>query len=343
MPTSAMIGIKGTGAYFPKEKLDIKELANKYKFNYHSLLNDHGVKQIHIAGPKEDELFMATKAVQEALKDAKINAKDIDVVIFCKGITRQKTARTFSSMIIENLKAEEAAYGFDIDGGLIGGLIGIQVANDLIKNNYNIINAVVVAAQEFDELYLFKGNTSRINHMVFGDGSAAVVLSKEANNNKILASNFVIDHYTNFIDDILLKSLHEDSKLQHFMQRFKTTAIVKNVQNQKIISKMTERWVENAYKVVDFCMKSINLDVSDINHFIKTQLSVKETKLLGERLKIDTAKIYNASSEKGHLGHADILYNLHTTLKSPNLKNLDIIALVTANYDCSSGALVLRR
>lgn len=337
-----MIGIKGTGVYFPKEKLEVKELAKRYKFDYRSLLSDHGVKQIHIANPKEDELFMAGKAVEEALKDAKLSYKDIDVIIFCKGITRQKTTRTYSSRIIENLKASDA-YGFDIDGGLIGGLIGIQIANDIIKNNYAIENAVVVAAQEFDELYLFKGKTPRINNMVFGDGAAAVVLSQGAENNKILVSNFVIDHYTNFIDEVLLQSLHEDSKLQTFLNKFKSTDVVKKFQQQRTVSKMTERWVENAYKAIDACMKSINLDVSDINHFVKTQLSIKETNMLIQRLKIDPSKIYNSSSEKGHLGHADILYNLHTTLKNQELKNLDIIALVTANYDCSSGALVLRR
>lgn len=342
MPTSSMIGILGTGAYFPKERMDVRELARKYHFNYHSLLNDHGVKQIHIAGPKEDELFMATKASEEALKEAKIRAGDIDVIIFCKGITRQKTARTFSSRIIENLRIEDA-YGFDIDGGLIGGLIGIQIANDLIKNNYNINNALVVAAQEFDEIYLFKGNSSRIKHMIFGDGAAAVVLSREAQNNKILASNFVIDHYTNFIDEILLKSAEEETKLFGFLDRFRSGAVVKSFKEQKIISKMTERWVENSYKVLDSCMKSINLDIADINHFVKTQLSVKETTLLSQKLMVEPGRIHNASAEKGHLGHADILYNLHTTLKNPSLKNLDIIALVTSNYDCSSGALVLRR
>jgi 3-oxoacyl-[acyl-carrier-protein] synthase-3 len=342
MPTSNIIGIKGTGVYFPKKKIEVKELAKKYHLNYHTLLTDHGVKQIHVAGPGEDEIFMATKAVEEALKDAKLKPKDVNVIIFCRGITRQKTTRTFSSRIIENIKAEEA-YGFDIDGGLIGGLIGIQIANDVIKNNYNINNAIVVASQDFDELYLFRGGAERIKNMIFGDGAAAVILSKDAENNKILSSNFVIDHYTNFIDEILLKSLHEDSKIQRMLQRFKSIAIVKTVQHKKIISKMTERWVENSYKVVDYCMKAINLDITDINHFIKTQLSLKETEMLSKKLKIDPAKIYNASAEKGHLGHADILYNLHTTLKNTNLKNLDIIVLVTANYDCSSGAIVLRR
>ena len=77
--------------------------------------------------------------------------------------------------------------------------------------------------------------------------------------------------------------------------------------------------------------------------FIKTQLSKQETQILMQKLGIDGAKIYNASEEKGHLGHADILSNLHIALKNQNIKDLDILVLVAANYDCSSGSIVLRR
>ena len=342
MPTSKMIGILGSGAYFPKKTLEVKHLAKKYHLNYHKLLKDHGIKKIHIADSSENELFMATKAVKQALSDSKMSAKEVDVVIFCKGITRQKTARTYSSQIIENIKAKNA-YGFDIEGGLIGGLIGIQIANDIIKNNYQINNAIVVGSQEFDELYLFGGGASRIKNMIFGDGAAALILSNNSVNNTILASEFVIDHYTHFIDELLVSSLREEKGLKKMFKKLKSVVVVKNIGKKRMVSKLTERWVENSFKVINTSMKSINLDITDIDHFIKTQLSLKETELLSKKLKIDADRIYNASADKGHLGHADILYNLHSSLKNKDLRNLDIIALVTANYDCSSGAIILRR
>jgi 3-oxoacyl-[acyl-carrier-protein] synthase III len=342
MPTSNIIGIKGSGAYFPKQRVEVRALAEKYHLNYSSILKDHGIKRIHLAGPSETELFMATKAAQDALEDAGLNAKEIDVIIFCKGITRQRTARSTSSQIIENLKATEA-YGFDIEGGLIGGLIGIQVANDIIRNNYYIHNALIVSAQEFDELYLFGGGASRIKNMIFGDGAAALVLSNDASNNKILASDFVIDHYTSFIDELLLENLVKDSQVRKMFQKLKVMAVVKKIKQKQTLSKLTERWVDNSYKVIESCIKSINLDVSDINHFIQTQLSLKETEMLCKKLGISMDRIYNTSAERGHLGPADIIYNLHSTLQNPNLKNLDIIAVVTANYDCSAGAIVIRR
>jgi 3-oxoacyl-[acyl-carrier-protein] synthase III len=342
MPTSHLIGIKGSGAYFPKQKVEVKELAEKYKLNYNQIFTDHGVKSIHVASHSEDELFMAIKATEQALKDSKVSSDDIDLVIYCKGISHQKSARSMSVEIIQKIKAT-GAYGFDIEGGLIGGLIGIQIANDIIKNNYYIRNAIIVASQEFDELYLFGGGEARLKNMIFGDGAAAIVLSKDSGINSILVSDFVVDHNTSFIDDMLTENYKKEIGIKKIFNKLRVSTVVKKITRKQIFSKLTERWAENSYSVVESCIKSIHLDISDINYFIKTQLSLEETELVAKKLKITTNRIYNSSSECGHLGHADILFNLHSTLKNIDLHNLDIIALVAANYDCSSGAIIIRR
>jgi 3-oxoacyl-[acyl-carrier-protein] synthase III len=116
----------------------------------------------------------------------------------------------------------------------------------------------------------------------------------------------------------------------------------KMLENKKF-EKLTERWVFNAVKVIESCVKSINLDVTDINHFVKSQLSKHETLAIAKKLNINLEQIHNTTEHCGHLGHADILYNLHTTLQNKELRNMDIIALVSSHYDCSAGAIILRR
>lgn len=341
MPTSEIIGIKGTGVYFPKKKVKVEHLAKHYKLDYSKILDEHGVREIHVSSQGEDEFFMSIKAIQDSLKNANLNPKDINVIIYCKGLTKKKSTLSFSSRIIEYINATNA-YGFDLDAGFIGGLLGIHVANDIIKNSYQMKNAVVVAAQEFDEMYLFGDKESRLKNMIFGDGAAAVILSKNCINNKILSSNFVIDHYTKFIDQ-LLSEKHEMSNVHKIINSLDVLGIVKHLKETQFMADLTRRWVENAHTAIESCLDSVNLDLKDVDHLIKTQLSTKETALLADKLKVSQDRIYNTSIEKGHLGNADILSNLHLTLQNSNLRNLDIIVLVAANYDCSSGAIVLRR
>jgi 3-oxoacyl-[acyl-carrier-protein] synthase III len=342
MPTSKSVGIVGSGTYFPKKAVNVKDLAKQFNMDYERIFNDHGITNIHISDDHEDEYYMSLKAAESALNNSKLNPEDIDLVIYCKGITRQKSPRTFSSRILDYIGADDA-YGFDIDGGFMGGLIGIQVASDIIKTNFRMNRALVVGAQEFDELYMFGNKASRIGKMVFGDGAAAVVLSHEAEINKILSSNFIIDNYTYLIDELFEESHESGPKLKRFFKNLASSPVIKSIRSDRLIPKLTDNWVRNSYNAIEMCLKSINLDVSDVDHFVKTQLSLKETEMLREKLKIPREKIHNASAQKGHLGHADILYNLHLMLQDKSLNNLDIIAVVTANYDCSSGAIIIRR
>lgn len=342
MPTTEIIGIKGSGVYFPKKKVRIESIAKNYGIDPNKVLQYHGVEEIHIAEHHETELYMATKAVEAALIDSKLSPKNIDLVVYCRGLTLKKSAAPYSSEIIKSINAKEG-YGFDIEAGFIGGLMGIQIANDIIINNFNINNAVVVASQEFDEIYLFNKGQSRINQMVFGDGAAAVVLSKQALNNKILSSNFMIDHSSEFIEGLIRSEYKDKSILKKFIHRINPVAIIKDVAAAGFISKVYERLVVNTYSTINLSIKTANLDISDVSHFIKTQISLKETEMLAKMLDIDINKIYNASSEKGHLGQADILSNLHLALGNHDFRNMDIIVLVAANYDCSAGAIVLRR
>jgi len=340
MPTSELIGISGSGVYFPRKTIMVDDLAKIYHVEDRQILKNQGIKKVHVADSKETEFYMATEAVKKGLKDSQIEASDVNVVIYCKGIRQQKTARTFSSRLIQVTNMENA-YGFDIDGGFIGGLIGLQVANDIIKNSTQIRNALVVASQEFDELYLFGGGASRVKHMIFGDGAAAVVLSAESEYNKILCSNFVTDHYTNFID--MMMGTPTTSGLTKFVSKVRGGSVVEFKGQSKVLANLSERWVKNAYSTLNFCMKEINLDISDINHLVKTQLSPAENDMFCKRLQISPDKIHSHASDRGHLGHADMLANLDSTLKNKQLNAMDIVALVTANYDGSSGTVILRK
>ena len=341
MTTSKLVGIQGTGVYFPKRKVSIERIAKEYRLDHMKLVKEYGINEIHVADSQENEIFMAVKSVEDALRDANITPDKIDLVIYCKGLRKKGSLRNYSSWIIEHINAVNA-YGFDIDSGFIGGLIGIHIANDIISNSFYMNNALVIGSQDFDEMYFYRTNSRRVRYMVFGDGAATVILGKDNEKNKILTSNFIIDHYTELIDELLEEELNEKSKLKKFM-KLGFLSFGKNIGTMKVINTLNQRWVENTFKVIESCMSTLNLDLSDIDHLIKSHLSSYETEMLAKKLCIEQGKIFNASVEKGHLGHADILSNIHLTMKCRELKNLDIIVVAASNYDCSSGALVLRR
>jgi 3-oxoacyl-[acyl-carrier-protein] synthase-3 len=335
-------GIIGSGCYFPKKKISVDALAKTCHIDPTSLLKDHGVNYITLADPNETEEFMATEAVKSALADAKINSDKVDLLIYCTGLSKRTSDRPFSSKVIENIKAK-GAYGFDINAGFIGGLMGIHLACDILGNNPSFRNAVVASAQDFDALNLFGGDASRLQHMVFGDGGSAVVLAKNSVNNNVLSFSFIIDHYTNYVDDLLREGFEEESIVKKLIREMDITRLFKKTYVRNIMSKLTVRGAENTVRAIRTSLSAVNLEIQDIDHIVKTQLSLRETEILAKELKLNMSKFHNSSAEIGHLGSADILANLHYALKNEVLRNLEIIAILAANYDCSSGAIVIRR
>lgn len=332
MPTSVVVGISGSGLYLPKSVVKIEKLASEYDIDYDKLLKKQGVNKIHIAGPKEDEISMSCKAISEALKKTEISAHTVGVVIYCKNNVNQNIIRTYSSHIIRNIGAYNA-YGFDIDCGLLGGLIGIQIANEILLNNYNINNVVVVSSQAFDNLSLDSGEAKRINEIVFGDGAAAIILTKGVTQNNILAYNFKVDHDQHYINKIIKKN-EGKSGIKKILNKIKGTGGM---------PLFIEKCVSNSYDIIEKSIKEIHLNISDINHLVKSQISLKETEMLRKKLKIDKNKIFNKSEITGHLDCADTLANLHYSLTKTDFKNLDVTMLVATNYDASAGAVVIRR
>jgi 3-oxoacyl-[acyl-carrier-protein] synthase-3 len=340
MGITASIGISGSGCYLPKKIVSVSELAARLGIKSELLAGEALAEHIHISDKSEDEFFMAGLAVKNALKDAKLDPKDIDIVIFCGGIPHKKVARPSSSEIIRSIKADKA-YGFDMEGGFIVGLMGMQAAKDTLLGNPYMSHALVVASQSFADTFMFRDESSRFSNTVFGDGAAAVVLSKNHTQNNILSSSFVTDHYTGYVSNLIKNGAPKTGgSAPNGLEKFLG---LDQMMVKKMLSALVEKCADNFYKSIDMCLKSINLDIKDVNHLVPSELTVKEAEQLA--LKIDNKgfRVHNNLAGKGHLGHAETLANLHIVLKSPELRNLDIIVVAGSSYDCSAGAVAVRK
>ena len=338
-----MVGISGSGSYFPKNIVSVEELLKKAGPNLERWELDPGVGRIHIATPAEDSLFMALQAARSAIADSKLSLDDIGLVIYCDGVTQTRYMRSYSHEIIRHLKMSRA-YGFDVEGGFIVSLMAIQIAKDLLINSPNLSNAIVISAHKFEESCYFQGEKSRLASGIFGDGAAAVILSKNAKRNIILSTSFVIDHFIDLSDELINREIswikRSGSAKQGLMSRF--PAANKLLING-MLAQLASRAAINSHRAIDIALTSVNLDVRDVDLFIKSHIVLKETEILVKRLDLTKSSIYNPSADKGNLGHADTLSNIHLALVNAEIVDLDILLVVSSNYDCSAGALVIRR
>jgi 3-oxoacyl-[acyl-carrier-protein] synthase III len=308
MLPNILLSVAGSGMYLPTGKKNIRD--SGIRGPYFDYLISRGVQKVGFA---EDELKMAVAAALNALKDAGAKPGDVDLVIYCG--SGWNGYRNISSRIVKEISAA-SAYGFDIDAGLLGGIISLMLANDIMKNSSHKM-ALIVAAQVH--------SGSKKDRLVFGDGAGAAVVTKSMASNKILAFNFVQDSF-----DRMLNEMDGNNS-------------VLNIFSGSYLPKMIEKSIGNLGKTLDACMKNINLDRSDIDHLVKETFSLNEKDMISATQGISPSKIFDRVTDHGHLGCAATLVNLHMLLKAGLVKNLEIIALTATGYDCSAGTMVLRR
>ena len=124
---------------------------------------------------------IATNAAQTALKQAGLEAADIDLVI-CAASNME---RAYPAVAIEIQQALGAGgFGFDMNVACSSATFGIQTAVDAIRNQS--AGSVLMVNPEICSGHL--NFRDRDSHFIFGDACTAVVLSNEKKGYKVLGT-----------------------------------------------------------------------------------------------------------------------------------------------------------
>jgi len=134
-----------------------------------------GIKQRHIASLEENVVTLGTNAAIEALNDANISPKEIDLIIVNTS-SADKVSPSVACMIQNQLEA--TCPSFDINAVCSGFVYGLDLVSNLLNKYKNIL---LISAETYSKITNWKDR----NSCFFGDGSAALVLTKSINSNFI--------------------------------------------------------------------------------------------------------------------------------------------------------------
>ncbi len=198
-----MAYIVGTGAYLPgKEAVTNEMLCEIFGDSIALIGNYFGVTSRYFAvdyrtGENitgQNNSDFCCMAVKNALHSSKINVKDVGLLISCTN-TPDYALPQLSALIQERVGFKDIIT-LDLRGGCSVPMQGILIAESFIKNGI-VENAVVVGSESFSNIYyplLLKNRNNYLvkdlmSSLIFGDGAASVVISK----NKIGDHSLIIE------------------------------------------------------------------------------------------------------------------------------------------------------
>jgi 3-oxoacyl-[acyl-carrier-protein] synthase III len=162
--------IVGTGSYLPEKKLTNRDLEALVDTSDEWIYTRTGIRNRHIASEEETTSDLALKASQQAIEAAKIDPRDIDLIIVATSTPDMIFPST--ACLLQAKLGIKGGAAFDVQAVCTGFIYGLATADQFIRSGQHRC-ALVVGAEIFSRIMDWK---DRGTCVLFGDGAGAVIL-----------------------------------------------------------------------------------------------------------------------------------------------------------------------
>ena len=314
--------ITGVGSYLPKKVISNNELPVNLETNDEWIKKRTGIKQRHLVTEGELTSTMAKEAAKKALQNAKIDNKDIDLIIVATTTPDQTFPAT--AVKVQSELNIGVCPAFDIQAVCAGFIYALNVGSSLLKTS-NFSKALVIGSESFSKILDW---SDRSTSVLFGDGAGAFVLEKSNINSEwgILSSNFYSNgNFSNI--------LHTDGGPSINSQVGKVRMNGKEV-FKHAVEKLSSCLIE--------AINSANLKIQDIDFLVPHQANLRIIEALSKKLDIPINKIINTVDVHANTSAASIPLAFHSALEKHIIKNGDIIAFNAIGGGLSWGASIIK-
>ena len=162
--------LAGVGGYLPERVLTNDELARTLETSDAWITERTGIRQRHIAGPKETAAFMGTQAARAALADAGAAPAEVDAIILATSTPDQAFPAT--ALRVQAALGVPGGFGFDLSAACAGFIYALSVADGLIRAG-QVRGVLVIGSEVYSRILNWQ---DRGTCVLFGDGAGAVFL-----------------------------------------------------------------------------------------------------------------------------------------------------------------------
>ncbi|MBN9543681.1 MAG: ketoacyl-ACP synthase III [Alphaproteobacteria bacterium] len=313
--------IKGIGGFLPEKIMTNIDLAKVVETNDEWIQTRTGIKQRHIAEKEVYASDLGAKAAEFALKDAGIQASEIDAVIVAT--TTPDLTFPSTATIIQSKIGAKNAFAFDVQAVCSGFIYALTIADALIKNN-NVKNVLVIGTETMSKIVNWE---DRATCVLFGDGAGAVILSGSNDNTKgIIASDLRSDG--DYLEILRTTASFYQDKGSNYLT-MKGTEVFKHA-------------VEKMSSSVSKCLNKANLSIGDVDVFVPHQANIRIINSVGEKLGIDDSKVIKTVDLHANTSAATIPLALDHAKKAGMLKSNQNILMTAIGGGLAWGSLIIR-
>ncbi|BBE31529.1 3-oxoacyl-[acyl-carrier-protein] synthase 3 [Tepiditoga spiralis] len=318
------IGIIGIGTYIPSTFITSKELSLETDIPEEVILEKFGIIKKPIAGPRDTTTHMAIEAAKKAIKNAGINPKEIDLIIW-NGSQHKDYQNWLAGLKVADEIGATNAWSFDMEAMCGSMMAGIDVAKSLMLTHKNIKTVLLVSGYRNNDFINLKEKSTTFM-IDLASGGSALIMKKNSNKNLILESSFKGDG--SFSEDCIIPVGGSKNWPLQKEDVAKNYFVVKDI--EKFKTKLKEKTMSNFFLVIKEALKkSGNLTYKDIDYLAILHLKKSAHDAILNELNLNENQTTYLNNY-GHMGQNDQVLSLELGLKERKIKDGDIVVLVGA-------------
>ena len=320
--------VTGHGSFAPAKLLTNDELAERMDTSDEWITSRTGIKVRHITTDSESTAMLATEAAKKALARAKLDARDLELIIVAT-ITPEMVFPSTASFVQRALKANNA-WVFDLAAACSGFVYGLSIVQQFIESG-RLKNALVIGAETLTKITDW---TDRSSCILFGDGAGAVVLEGSADGSK----------------GILYSTMHSDGdrwealNCQAYGSRHPVSRelddpkkVYMQIKGREVYQQAIRRIVETVNK----CLKACDLSIDEVKMLISHQMNARIIESAAKRLNLPDEKVFININEYGNTSAASVPIAFDECVRTGKVERGDIVILVAFGAGLTWGANVI--
>jgi 3-oxoacyl-[acyl-carrier-protein] synthase III len=320
--------ILGTGSELPSKVVTNHDLEKMVETSDEWITVRTGIKERRVLEEGKGNADMAFRAAQRALKDAQMQATELDAIIM--GTVTPDYPFPSSACVLEDMLGARNVFSFDVGAACSGFLNALSVADSFIRTG-QINNALVVGSDALSRLLNWQDRGTCI---LFGDGAGAVVLGASQNGSGILSTRLRTDG--SYVKQLYVPAGGSlKPATPETVQRNEHTITM----NGKEVFKIAVRSMEEISRQA---LVEADVQVSEVSLVIPHQANRRIIVALAERLGIPMGRVMVNLEKYGNTSAASIPVALDEAKRQGRIKPGDIVLLNAFGAGFAWGAAVIK-
>ena len=317
--------IKGVGHYLPERVVPNSEFESTLDTSDEWIRTRSGIERRHFAAEGETTSQLGTHAARAALKDAGLEASDIDMIIVATS-TPDLTFPSVGTMIQRELGMKNG-FAFDVQAVCAGFVYALSNANAQIVSG-QAKRILVIGAETFSRIMDW---TDRSTCVLFGDGAGALVL--EAQDGAGTAQD----------RGILSVDLNSDGSYREMLYvdgGVSTTGTSGQLRMQG--NALFRQAVSKLASTAETAMDKAGITADDIDWVVPHQANIRIIEGTAKKLGLSMDKVVVTVQDHGNTSAASIPLAMSVGKARGQIKQGDICVAEAIGGGLAWGAVVLR-